>query len=91
MYIYKYIYIYIYVVIYIYICSYIYIYSYIHIYIYIYIYISICRQQLFHFLRGHQYNSDQMKILKDLEYSNYCQSCERCILLVATLLDQQSA
>ena len=31
-----------------------------------YIYIrSICRQQLLHSLRAHQYSSDQTKILKD--------------------------
>ena len=57
---------------------------YIYIYIYIDIYIrSICRQQLFCSLKAHQYSSP--------ECSNYCQSCEHCISLVATLLDQQSA
>ena len=39
-------------------------------------------------------SSVQLRSNEDLEgpeCSNYCQSCERCISLVATILDQQSA
>ena len=39
-------------------------------------------------------SSVQLTSKEDLEgpeCSNYCQSCERCLSLVATLLDQQSA
>ena len=39
-------------------------------------------------------SSVQLRSNEDLEgpeCSNYCQSCERCISLVTTILDQQSA
>ena len=71
-----------------------------YIYIYIiyryilckYIYMrSICRQQLFRSLRDHQYSSDQKKILKDQSAQTTARVVSVDLLLVATLLDQQSA
>ena len=64
----------------------------VYIYIYIYIYIYLMHQQtaavsLF------ESSSVQLRSKEDLEgpeCSNYYQSCECCILLVATFLDQQS-
>ena len=43
---------------------------------------SICRQQLFHSLRAHQYSSDQMKILKDQS----AQTTARVVVSVAYCL-----
>ena len=52
---------------------------------------SICRQQLLRFLRDHQYSSDQKKILKDQSAQTTARVVSVDLLLVATLLDQQSA